>query len=192
MTKISLKIKRYNDMRKLSVLELQRMTSDEFKNANKIPLVVVLDEVRSMNNIGSVFRTGDAFRVAAIYLCGITATPPQPEIHKTALGAEDVVDWIYFKDTLEAVCSLQKMGYKVFAIEQVEGSCMLQNVELSTTEKYAIVMGNEVKGVKQEVVNQCDGCIEIPQYGTKHSLNVSVTTGIVLWEMFQKLKKILW
>lgn len=178
-------------MRKLSVLELQRMTSDEFKKANKIPLVVVLDEVRSMNNIGSVFRTGDAFRVAAIYLCGITATPPHPEIHKTALGAEDVVDWIYFKDTLEAVRSLQEMGYKVFAIEQVEGSCMLQNVELSTTEKYAIIMGNEVKGVKQEVVNQCDGCIEIPQYGTKHSLNVSVTTGIVLWEMFQKLKKIL-
>jgi len=178
-------------MRKLSVLELQRMTSDEFKKANKIPLIVVLDEVRSMNNIGSVFRTGDAFRVAAVYLCGITATPPHPDIHKTALGAEDAVDWIYFKDTLEAVRSLQKIGYKVFAIEQVEGSCMLQDIELSTTEKYAIVMGNEVKGVKQEVVSQCDGCIEIPQYGTKHSLNVSVTTGIVLWEMFQKLKGIL-
>ncbi|MFA6873162.1 MAG: RNA methyltransferase [Bacteroidaceae bacterium] len=178
-------------MRKLSVLELQRMNSEEFKKANKIPLIVILDEVRSMNNIGSVFRTGDAFRVAAIYLCGITATPPHPDIHKTALGAEDAVDWIYFKDTLEAVCCLQEMGYKVFAIEQVEGSYMLQDIALSTTEKYAIVMGNEVKGVKQEVVSQCDGCIEIPQYGTKHSLNVSVTTGIVLWEMFQKLKETL-
>ena len=169
-------------MRKLKITELNRLTVDEFKQADKLPLVVVLDEVRSLHNIGSVFRTSDC-----IYLCGITATPPHPEMHKTALGAEDTVDWIYKKHTLEAVEELHNEGYTVLAIEQVEGSTMLNDLTLDPDKKYAIVMGNEVKGVQQEVVNACDGCIEIPQYGTKHSLNVSVTTGIVLWEFAKKL-----
>lgn len=174
-------------MRKLKITELNRMTVDEFKQADKLPLVVVLDEVRSLHNIGSVFRTSDAFLVNRIYLCGITATPPHPEMHKTALGAEDTVDWIYKKHTLEAVEELYNEGYTVLAIEQVEGSTMLDNLSLDPDKKYAIVMGNEVKGVQQEVVNACDGCIEIPQYGTKHSLNVSVTTGIVLWEFAKRM-----
>ncbi|MBQ8889152.1 MAG: RNA methyltransferase [Bacteroidaceae bacterium] len=174
-------------MRKLKITELNRLTVDEFKQAEKLPLVVVLDEVRSLHNIGSVFRTSDAFLVNRIYLCGITATPPHPEMHKTALGAEDTVDWKYMKHTLEAVEELHNEGYTVLAIEQVEGSTMLNNLSLEPGKKYAIVMGNEVKGVQQEVVNACDGCIEIPQYGTKHSLNVSVTTGIVLWEFAKKL-----
>ena len=174
-------------MRKLKITELNRLSVDEFKQADKLPLVVVLDEVRSLHNIGSVFRTSDAFLVNRIYLCGITATPPHPEMHKTALGAEDTVDWTYMKHTLEAVEELHNQGYTVLAIEQVEGSTMLDNLSLDTDKKYAIVMGNEVKGVQQEVVNACDGCIEIPQYGTKHSLNVSVTTGIVLWEFAKRM-----
>ena len=174
-------------MRKLKITELNRMTVDEFKQADKLPLVVVLDEVRSLHNIGSVFRTSDAFLVNRIYLCGITATPPHPEMHKTALGAEDTVDWIYKKHTLKAVEELHNEGYTVLAIEQVEGSTMLDKLSLDADKKYAIVMGNEVKGVQQEVVNACDGCIEIPQYGTKHSLNVSVTTGIVLWEFAKRM-----
>ena len=174
-------------MRKLKITELNRLTVDEFKQADKLPLVVVLDEVRSLHNIGSVFRTSDAFLVNCIYLCGITATPPHAEMHTTALGAEDTVDWIYKKHTLEAVAELHNEGYTVLAIEQVEGSTMLNDLSLEAGKKYAIVMGNEVKGVQQEVVNACDGCIEIPQYGTKHSLNVSVTTGIVLWEFANKL-----
>lgn len=176
-------------MRKLKITELNRLTIDEFKHADKLPLVVVLDEVRSLHNIGSVFRTSDAFLVERIYLCGITATPPHPEMHKTALGAEDTVEWRYVKHTLEAVEELHNEGYTVLAIEQVEGSTMLDELQLEADKKYAIVMGNEVKGVQQEVVNACDGCIEIPQYGTKHSLNVSVTTGIVLWEFANKLMK---
>lgn len=176
-------------MRKLSITELNRLSVDEFKRADKLPLVVILDEVRSLHNIGSVFRTSDAFLVNCIYLCGITATPPHPEMHKTALGAEDTVNWIYKKHTLEAVEELHNEGYTVLAIEQVEGSTLLGNLSLDADKKYAIVMGNEVKGVQQEVVNACDGCIEIPQYGTKHSLNVSVTTGIVLWEFANKLMK---
>ena len=176
-------------MRKLKITELNRLTVDEFKQANKLPLAVILDEVRSLHNIGSVFRTSDAFLVERIYLCGITATPPHPEMHKTALGAEDTVDWKYVKHTLEAVEELHNEGYTVLAIEQVEGSTMLDELELETDKKYAIVMGNEVKGVHQEVIDACDGCIEIPQYGTKHSLNVSVTTGIVLWEFANKLIK---
>ena len=176
-------------MRKLKITELNRLSVDEFKHADKLPLVVVLDEVRSLHNIGSVFRTSDAFLVNRIYLCGITATPPHPEMHKTALGAEDTVDWKYVKNTLEAVEELHNEGYTVLAIEQVEGSTMLDELSLDPDKKYAIVMGNEVKGVQQEVVNACDGCIEIPQYGTKHSLNVSVTTGIVLWEFAAKLMK---
>ena len=176
-------------MRKLKITELNRLTVDEFKQANKLPLAVILDEVRSLHNIGSVFRTSDAFLVERIYLCGITATPPHPEMHKTALGAEDTVDWKYVKHTLEAVEELHNEGYTVLAIEQVEGSTMLDELEREPDKKYAIVMGNEVKGVQQEVIDACDGCIEIPQYGTKHSLNVSVTTGIVLWEFANKLIK---
>ena len=175
-------------MRKLKITELNRLSVDEFKRADKLPLVVVLDEVRSLHNIGSVFRTSDAFLVNGIYLCGITATPPHPEMHKTALGAEDTVDWIYRKHTLDAVKELHEQGYTVLAIEQVEGSTMLGDLQLDREKKYAIVMGNEVKGVQQEVVDACDGCIEIPQYGTKHSLNVSVTAGIVMYELSNMLR----
>lgn len=164
------------------------MSVDEFKESEKMPLVVVLDDVRSMYNVGSVFRTSDAFRVAAIHLCGITAQPPHAEIHKTALGAEDSVDWEYFPSAKESVRALQEQGFKVFAVEQAEGSTMLQNLSLGNDKgKYALVMGNEVKGVNQEVVDMCDGCIEIPQFGTKHSLNVSTTAGIVIWEFAKKV-----
>lgn len=164
------------------------MSVDEFKESEKMPLVVVLDDVRSMYNVGSVFRTSDAFRVAAIHLCGITAQPPHAEIHKTALGAEDSVDWEYFPSAKDSVRALQEQGFKVFAVEQAEGSTMLQNLSLGNDKgKYAIVMGNEVKGVNQEVVDMCDGCIEIPQFGTKHSLNVSTTAGIVIWEFAKKV-----
>lgn len=173
-------------MRKLNITELKRISTEEFKKSVKLPLVVVLDEVRSLHNVGSVFRTSDAFRVESIYLCGITATPPHPEIHKTALGAEDSVSWIYYKDTCDAVNQLKAEGYTVLSIEQVEGSTMLQDVELEENKKYAIVFGNEVKGVKQEVVDMCDGCIEIPQFGTKHSLNISVTAGMVIWEFAKR------
>ncbi len=180
-------------MKKLTMLEMGRMNADEFKSAIKMPLIIILDNVRSLNNIGSVFRTSDAFRVEAIYLCGISATPPSPEIHKTALGAEDSVDWKYFEDTHEAVRSLQEQGYQVMAIEQCQGSTMLNewqpDFESETITGYAIVMGNEVKGVQQSVVDMCDGCIEIPQYGTKHSLNVSVTTGLVIWDFFKAFDK---
>ena len=168
---------------------MHRLTVDEFKESRKLPLVVVLDEVRSLHNIGAVFRTSDAFLVNSIYLCGITATPPHPEMHKTALGAEYTVDWKYFKNTEDAVNELHTMGYTVFAIEQCEGSTMLDKLVLETDKRYAVVLGNEVKGVKQEVVDMCDGCIEIPQFGTKHSLNVSVTAGIILWEFAKELAK---
>ncbi|WP_041584379.1 RNA methyltransferase [Phocaeicola salanitronis] len=174
-------------MRKLKVTEMNRLTVEEFKEAKKIPLVVVLDDVRSLHNIGAVFRTSDAFLVDCIYLCGITATPPHPEMHKTALGAEYTVDWKYFQHTEDAVNELRTMGYTLFAIEQCEGSILLDKLVLEPDKKYAVVLGNEVKGVKQEVVNLCDGCIEIPQFGTKHSLNVSVTAGIVIWEFACKL-----
>lgn len=176
-------------MRKLKITELNRMSVNEFKESHKMPLVVVLDDVRSLHNVGSVFRSSDAFRVESIYLCGITAVPPQPEIHKTALGAEDTVDWKYYQSAVEAVDNLKANGYKVFAIEQVEGSVMLDKLDLDFTEKYAVVLGNEVKGVQQEVVDHCDGCIEIPQYGTKHSLNVSVTAGIIVWEFANRYFK---
>lgn len=176
-------------LRKLKVTEMHRLTVDEFKESQKLPLVVVLDEVRSLHNIGAVFRTSDAFLVNSIYLCGITATPPHPEMHKTALGAEYTVDWKYFKNTEDAVNELHTMGYTVFAIEQCEGSTMLDKLVLETDKRYAVVLGNEVKGVKQEVVDMCDGCIEIPQFGTKHSLNVSVTAGIILWEFAKELAK---
>jgi 23S rRNA (guanosine2251-2'-O)-methyltransferase len=174
-------------MKKLKITEMNRLTPEEFKSTSKLPLVVVLDNVRSLHNVGSVFRTGDAFLIEAVYLCGITSTPPHAEIHKTALGAENTVDWTYFEDTHIAVNQLKKDGYTVFAIEQAAGSTLLPELELDKTKKYAVILGNEVKGVQQSVVDQCDGCIEIPQYGTKHSLNVSVTGGIIIWEFFRKM-----
>jgi tRNA G18 (ribose-2'-O)-methylase SpoU len=174
-------------MRKLKITEMNRLSTEDFKKSKKIPLIVILDNVRSLNNVGSVFRTSDAFRVEAIYLCGITACPPNAEIHKTALGAEESVDWCYFNDTLEAVEKLKRDGYTVCAIEQAKGSVMLDKLMLIKSGKYAVILGNEVKGVQQSVVDNCDMCIEIPQYGTKHSLNVSVTTGIVIWDFFKQL-----
>ena len=166
---------------------MNRLTVEEFKEEKKTPLVVVLDNVRSLHNVGSVFRTSDAFLVEAVYLCGITSTPPHAEIHKTALGAENTVDWKYYEDTHTAVDELKTMGYTVFAIEQAEGSTMLPDLILEKSNKYAVILGNEVKGVQQSVVDACDGCIEVPQFGTKHSLNVSVTGGIIIWEMFKNL-----
>lgn len=173
-------------MRKLRTIEMQRLSVDEFHEAAKLPLIVVLDDVRSLHNVGSVFRSADAFRVEAVYLCGITATPPHPEIHKTALGGEDSVAWRYFPTATEAIESLHNDGFFVYSIEQVEGSTKLQNLQLDTDKRYAIVLGNEVKGVHQEVVDMSDGCLEIPQFGTKHSLNVSVTAGMVIWEVAKK------
>lgn len=170
-------------MRKLKVTEMGRMSVDEFHTSNKFPLVVVLDHVRSLYNVGSVFRTSDAFRLQGICLCGITARPPHPEIHKTALGAEDSVAWQYFERTEDAVDMLKGQGYTVLAIEQCEGSTMMQDFKLEEGKKYAVVLGNEVKGVQQQVVDMCDGCLEIPQFGTKHSMNVSVTAGIVIWSI---------
>ncbi len=163
--------------------ELHRISPDAFKSASKMPVVLLLDNVRSLNNVGSVFRTSDAFRIEKIYLCGITATPPNREIHKTALGAEDSVDWEYSKDTLPVVAGLKVQGYKVYAVEQAENSISLENFSLSPEEKYALIFGNEVKGVQQEIIDEAEGCIEIPQYGTKHSFNISVSAGIVLWEL---------
>ena len=173
-------------IRKLKTLEMQRLTTEEFRMAEKMPLVVVLDNVRSMHNVGSVFRTCDAFRSAGIMLCGITAVPPQTEIHKTALGAEESVEWEYFKDTCDAVRRLHDEGFTVLAVEQCEGSTLLPSPLFPAEggqHRYAVVLGNEVHGVRQEVIDMCDGCLEIPQYGTKHSLNVSVTAGIIIWEM---------
>lgn len=164
---------------------MNRLTIDEFKEETKTPLVVILDNVRSLHNVGSVFRTADAFLVEAVYLCGITSTPPHAEIHKTALGAENTVEWKYYEDTHTAVDELKAAGYTVFAIEQAQGSTMLHDLKLDKTSKYAVILGNEVKGVQQSVVDACDGCIEIPQFGTKHSLNVSVTGGIIIWEMYK-------
>ena len=175
-------------MRKLRTIEMNRLSVEEFKEAKKLPLIVVLDDVRSLYNVGSVFRSGDAFRIAAVYLCGITACPPNAEIHKTALGGENSVDWKYFERTEDAVDELHRDGYFVYSIEQVEGSTKLQNLNLNTESGngYAVIFGNEVKGVKQNVVDMSDDCLEIPQFGTKHSLNVSVTSGIVMWEFAKK------
>ena len=175
-------------MRKLNNEELPRLSVDEFKVADKIPVVVVLDHVRSCNNVGSIFRTSDALLIEKIYLCGITATPPDKEIHKTALGSENTVDWEYFGTTQEIIEILKNKGYTMIAIEQVEGSIELQDYVPSTDEKLALIFGNEVKGVQQEVVNLCDKTIEIPQFGTKHSFNISVSAGIVLWEIFKKVR----
>ena len=176
-------------MRKLKITELNRLTQEDFKEVEKTPLVVVLDNVRSLHNVGSVFRTADAFLIEKIYLCGITACPPHTEIHKTALGAENTVEWIYYKDIREALKKLKSEEYKLFAVEQAEGSISLNVFAPDKQEKYAIILGNEVKGVLQEAIDICDGCLEIPQFGTKHSLNVSVTSGIVIWDFFQKLNQ---
>lgn len=174
-------------MRKKLVTEMGRMGREEFVCSDKLPLTVVVDNVRSLHNVGSVFRTSDAFRVERVMLCGITATPPNAEIHKTALGAEDVVQWEYFTDTMQAIERLVADGCEVYAIEQVEGSIALQDFVADCAKKYAVVLGNEVKGVQQRVVDVCNGSIEIPQFGTKHSLNVSVTAGMVIWEFANKL-----
>lgn len=176
-------------MRKLKVTEMGRISIEEFKQSEKMPLTVVLDNVRSLHNVGAVFRTGDAFRVERVLLCGITATPPNAEIHKTALGGEDSVDWQYFPSTAEAVARLKEEGYTVWSVEQAEGSVMLNDIHPDTTCRHAVVLGNEVKGVEQTVVDMSDGCIEIPQFGTKHSLNVSVAAGIVMWEFARQMMK---
>ncbi len=173
-------------MRKLKVTEMGRLSLAEYKASEKQPIVVVLDHVRSLYNVGSVFRSSDAFCIEGVVLCGITARPPHPEIHKTALGAEESVEWKYFEQTEEALTWLKQQGYTVLAIEQCEGSTMLQDFQREPGKKYAVVLGNEVKGVQQQVVDLCDGCLEIPQYGTKHSLNVSVAAGIILWHLSKK------
>ncbi len=175
-------------MRKLRTTELNRIEPDQYKTVEKAPIIVVLDNVRSCNNIGSFFRTSDALLIESIYLCGITATPPNKEIHKTALDAEKSVDWKYFENTEDAIARLKQEGYSVFAIEQIDKSIMLPDFTPSPNEKLALVFGNEVKGVQQKVVDLCNGAIEIPQFGTKHSFNVSVSAGIVLWDIFKKMK----
>jgi tRNA G18 (ribose-2'-O)-methylase SpoU len=174
-------------MRKLKNNELGRITIEEFKQTKKTPIIVVLDNIRSLNNIGSVFRTSDAFLIEKIYLCGITATPPNKDIHKTALGATESVAWEYVEDTLTLIKKLKESNIKVLAVEQAENSTKLNTFLPEQNQTYAIVMGNEVKGVQQEVVSASDICLEIPQIGTKHSLNISVTCGVVLWDLFQKL-----
>lgn len=176
-------------MRKLLNEELDRLSVEAYKKVEKTPLVVVLDNVRSLNNIGSVFRTADAFRLEGIYLCGITATPPHREIHKTALGATESVHWEYREETADAIAELKREGYWIFSVEQAEGAVMLHKVPLQGNQKYAIVFGHEIRGVDQKVVDICDQCIEIPQHGTKHSLNISVAAGIVIWELYRNLTK---
>ena len=177
-----------NTRQKLEMEEMGRMTAEEYKQSEKTELIVVADEIRSQNNIGSVFRTADAFRLKRVILCGISATPPSPEIHKTALGAEFSVDWEHEESTLEAVRRLKADGYVTLALEQARGSVMLQDLEIDKTKRYALILGNEIHGVSQDVVNECDVCVEIPQYGTKHSLNVSVSGGMAIWEVVKKLK----
>jgi tRNA G18 (ribose-2'-O)-methylase SpoU len=174
-------------MRKLKNEELDRLTVPEFKNAAKMPVVVVLDNVRSLNNIGSVFRTSDAFLVERIMLCGITARPPHKDIHKTALGATDSVDWEYFKETAEALEKLRQENYTIIAVEQTEESVGLDRFALSGDKKYAFIFGHEIRGVSQEIVDLADLSLDIPQFGTKHSLNISVCVGMVLWEAFKSL-----
>ncbi len=173
-------------MKKKLVTEMGRIGREEFLSSDKLPLTVVLDNIRSLHNVGSVFRTSDAFRVERVLLCGITAVPPSSDIHKTALGAEDVVPWQYFADTMQAVDYLREQGYEIYAIEQVQESVPLQSFAVEQNSRYAVILGNEVKGVQQQVVDACDGSIEIPQFGTKHSLNVSVTAGMVIWEFARK------
>ena len=174
-------------MRKLRTIEMNRLSIEEFREAPKLPLVVVLDNVRSLYNIGSIFRSCDAFRVKSVYLCGITATPPNAEIHKTALGGEDSVEWKYFEKTEDVIQQLRQEDYFIYSIEQVENSTRLQNLSLDATKTYAFVFGNEVNGVSQNVVDLSNDCLEIPQFGTKHSLNVSVAAGIIIWEFARQL-----
>jgi len=175
-------------MRKLENRELNRKSIEDFKQSEKTPIIIILDDIRSLHNIGSVFRTADAFLIEKIVLCGITATPPNKEIHKTALGATETVAWEHAKNVLEVIQNLKDQNITVLAIEQVESAVFLQDFEVEKDKKYALVFGNEVFGVSQEAVAICDGCIEIPQLGTKHSLNISVSAGIVVWDLFQKMK----
>ncbi len=175
-------------MRKLSLKELNRVSPDEFKQQQKVPIVLVLDNIRSGLNVGSAFRTADAFSLEKIYLCGITAQPPHREILKTAIGATNSMDWSYHSSTLEIVQDLKKEGYKIVAVEQAEQSIMLQDFRLESNEKIALVFGNEVKGVSNEVMGVIDACIEVPQFGTKHSLNISVCIGVVVWDLFKQIK----
>lgn len=177
-------------MRKLKNSELNRLTTADFKKVKKNPVVVVLDNIRSLNNIGSVFRTADAFRLQGLYLCGITACPPRREIHKTALGATASVDWSYYKNTVDAVNELKNDGFRILVLEQTNGSLALNSFHLSRIGKIAVVLGNEIKGVNDEVIRLADECIEIPQFGTKHSFNVAVGCGIVLWDLLLKMNKI--
>ncbi len=176
--------------RKLANIELNRLKIDEYKTTDKYPITLVLDNIRSLHNIGAAFRTGDAFRIEKIYLCGICGTPPNAELHKSALGAEDSVEWEYYKDTADAIKILKEEGYVAVGIEQVEDSVLLSEHIVEQGKKYALIFGNEVKGVAQPLIDMCDYCIEIPQEGTKHSLNVSVSVGIVLWDFFCKMKKL--
>ncbi len=176
-------------MRKLKNSELNRISVEEFKNSRKMPLVLILDNIRSLNNIGSIFRTADAFKIERIYLCGITGVPPHREIHKTALGATESVDWQYSEHTGDVINSLKESGYLVYAIEQAENSIYLNDFIPDPGKKTAVVFGNEVNGISDEVMGLVDGCIEIPQFGTKHSLNISVSTGIVIWDLFNKYGK---
>jgi tRNA G18 (ribose-2'-O)-methylase SpoU len=176
-------------MKKLSMEELERLSIDKYKDVKKSPIVIVLDNIRSLNNVGSAFRTGDAFRVEKIFLCGITGTPPHRDIQKTALGATDSVDWEYCSDTMQAVAKLKVEGYQICALEQVDNSLMLNDFAPEKTRKYAFVFGNEVFGVEEEVLNACDLVLEIPQLGTKHSLNISVSMGIAVWDLMVKMKQ---
>jgi len=177
-------------MKKLKNSELNRLNIDSYKNAEKNPIVLVLDNIRSLNNIGSIFRTADAFRIKAIYLCGITAQPPHREIHKTALGATDSVNWKYFKTTIEAVEELKNDGCKIISLEQADESIMLNDFSPKSDTSYAIVLGNEVKGVEQNIIDLSDYCVEIPQFGTKHSFNVTVSNGIMIWDILLKMKRL--
>ncbi|MCA6423571.1 MAG: RNA methyltransferase [Flavobacterium sp.] len=176
-------------MRKLENIELERKSVTAFKEATKTPIIIILDDIRSLHNIGSVFRTADAFLIEKIYLCGITAIPPNKEIHKTALGATETVTWEYHKEVTEVIKNLKKDNFSIFAIEQVENAIFLQNFQVEKDIKYALVFGNEVYGVSQKAIELCDGSIEIPQLGTKHSLNISVSAGIVVWDLFQKMAR---
>lgn len=178
-------------MRKLKIFEISRIDNEAFKSASKIPVTLVLDNIRSAHNVGAFFRTADAFRIAHIYLCGITAQPPSNEIRKTALGATESVDWSYHEDTAKLVQSLIEHNYEVAAIEQVDRPVMLEDFSVNAKKPLALVFGNEVKGVQQPVIDQCSYAIEIPQYGTKHSLNVSVSGGVVIWEVYKQLKSII-
>lgn len=173
--------------RKLQNEELNRISTEEFKQAAKLPVVIILDNIRSQNNVGSVFRTSDAFRIEKIYLCGITSTPENREVHKTALGAEDAVEWEYVKETRDVVEKLKTEGYRIFSIEQAENTTSLEDLSIGLDGKYALVFGNEVKGVQQDIIDRSHACVEIPQFGTKHSFNISVTVGIVLWQIVRPL-----